>query len=350
MAALKAAVLSGAWALNFFVKSSLALASVAWQTLAARVLIGRAALLAGAGPLQAIGTAAGLSTGAVAKLGAAFVWVKGAAVAALTAVGRAVLWLGRAVLMNPIGLALTAIAGAAYLIWRNWDKIGPLLGRVWGHIKSGFEAAWQWLKGLPGRMLDMGRQIVTGLIDGIQAKFSAAKEAVMNLGATVRDGLKNLLGIRSPSRVFAELGGFLGEGLSHGMRASLGQVQKAAAAMAGAAAIALTPPALAAPVMQTAPDALRTIRQAVEPVALPSIQPAALSRVEPPRGALKAGAAPGAPMHITFAPQITVNGAATPEAARAQVTQAVQMSFAEFESLMRRYDAERRRVGWEATT
>jgi hypothetical protein len=55
-------------------------------------------------------------------------------------------------------------------------------------------------------------------------------------------------------------------------------------------------------------------------------------------------------MHITFAPQITVNGAASPEAARAQVTQAVQMSFAEFERLMRRYEAERRRVGWEATT
>jgi hypothetical protein len=350
MAALKAVVLSGAWALNFFVKSPLALASVAWQTLAARVLIGRAALLSGVGPLKAIGMAAGLSTGAMAKLGAAFVWMKGVAVAALTAVGRAVLWLGRAVLLNPIGLVLSAIAGAAYLIWRNWDTIGPLLGRVWGHIKSGFEAAWQWLKGLPGRMLDIGRQIVAGLIDGIQAKLSAAKEAVMNLGATVRDGLKNLLGIRSPSRVFAELGGFLGEGLSHGMRASLGEVHKAAAAMAGAATMALAPPALAAPAMQAAPDALRTIRQAVEPVALPSIQPAALPAVEPPRGALKAGAAPGAPMHVTFAPQITVNGAATPEAARAQVTQAVQMSFAEFERLMRRYDAERRRVGWEGTT
>jgi len=157
--------------------------------------------------------------------------------------------------------------------------------------------------------------------------------------------------------------------LSHGMRASLGEVQKAAAAMAGAATMALAPPALAAPVMQATPDAvrtirqavepvalpqpsdaLRTIRQAVEPVALPSIQPAALPTVESPRGALKAGAAPGAPMHITFAPQITVTGAATPEAARAQVTQAVQMSFAEFERLMRRYDAERRRVGWEGTT
>jgi hypothetical protein len=31
------------------------------------------------------------------------------------------------------------------------------------------------------------------------------------------------------------------------------------------------------------------------------------------------------------------------------VTQAVQLSFAEFERFMRRYDDERRRVGWEGT-
>jgi TP901 family phage tail tape measure protein len=513
MAALKAATLSGAWALNFFVKSPLALASVAWQTLAARVLIGRAALLAGAGPLKAIGMAAGLSTGAMGKLGAAFAWMKGAAVTSLTAVGRAVLWLGRAVLMNPVGLAL---ATSALLIYKSWGPISGFFEGLWSGLSQGFgmiaddirrafepatpllrplidalgwlgdkiKAVMGWLGdiikpmddaggaakslgekvglyiaamvktvlslpgkliALPGEMLKIGQQIVAGLIDGIQSKLSAAKDAVMNLGATVRDGLKNLLGIRSPSRVFAELGGFLGEGLSHGMRASLGEVQKAAAAMAGAATIALAPPALAAPGMQATPDAartirqavdpvalpqptdalrtirqavepvalpqptdalrtirqavepvalpqptdalrtirqavepvalpqptdalrtirqavepvalpqptdaLRTIRQAVEPVALPSIQPAALPTIEPPRGALKAGAAPGAPMHITFAPQITVTGAASPEAVRAQVTQAVQLSFAEFERWMRRHDAERRRVGWEATT
>lgn len=34
--------------------------------------------------------------------------------------GRAVLWIGRALLMNPIGLAITAVAAAAYLIYRNW--------------------------------------------------------------------------------------------------------------------------------------------------------------------------------------------------------------------------------------
>jgi TP901 family phage tail tape measure protein len=375
---------------------------------------------------------------------------------ALLGAGKAVLWLGRAVLLNPIGLALSTAALLVYKFWGPikgffqglWDGLSQGFGMIADDIRRAFEPAMPLLRplidalgwlgdkiksvigwlgdlikpmddaggaakslgekvglyiaamvktvlslpgkliALPSEMLKIGQQIVEGLIDGIKSKLSAAKDAVMNLGATVRDGLKNLLGIRSPSRVFAELGGFLGDGLSHGMRASLGEVQKAAAAMAGAATMALAPPALAAPVMQAAPDAarilrqavepvalpqpadalrtirqavepvtlpqpadaLRTIRQAVEPVTLPSIQPAALATVEPPRGALKAGAAPGAPMQITYAPQITVNGAASPEAARAQVTQAEQLSFAEFERLMRRHDAERRRVGWEGTT
>lgn len=357
MALLKAAVLSGAWAINFFVRSPLALLGVGWQTVAARVAIGRAALIAGASPLRAIGAAAGLSGGMIARLGAAFVWMRGAATTALMAVGRAVLWLGRAMLANHVGLVLTAIAGAAYLIWRNWDRIGPLLGGVWDHIKDGFNAAWTWLTGLPGRMLDIGQQIVSGLIDGIKSRLGAARDAVVGLGESVRDGLKNLLGIRSPSRVFAELGGFLGDGLSHGMRASLGVVKAAAGAMAGAAMVALSPPALAAPAVQAMPDAVRTIRQAVSPAALPEPtdalrtirQAMTLSLPDVPMAA-GAGAQAAAPMQITFAPQITVPGAASPDAVREAVTQAVQLSFSEFERMMRRYESERRRVGWEATT
>ena len=52
--------------------------------------------------------------------------------------GRAVLWLGRAFLLNPIGLAITAIAGGAYLIYSKWSTIKPFFGRMWTGIKSYF--------------------------------------------------------------------------------------------------------------------------------------------------------------------------------------------------------------------
>lgn len=337
MAAVKAGALSLAWAVNFFVKSPVATLSVAWQTLAARAAVGRAALIAGAPPLKAIAAAAGLSGGAIARLGAALAWFKGAATTALMAVGRAVLWLGRAVLLNPIGLALTAVAGAAYLIWRHWDKIGPLLGRVWTNIKTGFASAWAWLKSLPAQLLAIGQQIVGGLIDGIKAKIGAAGEAIKELGTSVVSGLKSLLGIRSPSRVFAELGGFVAEGFAGGMSAGLDGVKRSAAALSAAALIA-APAAAQPPVLP--------IHQQIEPVALPRLphQPIDASPSVPAFGATRVGAGVEAPMQITFAPNITVTGAASPEAARAQVAQAVQMSFSEFERLMRRYEHERRRV------
>jgi hypothetical protein len=46
--------------------------------------------------------------------------LSGGLVRGIMIAGRAVLWIGRALLMNPIGLAITAVAAAAYLIYRNW--------------------------------------------------------------------------------------------------------------------------------------------------------------------------------------------------------------------------------------
>lgn len=45
-------------------------------------------------------------------------------------------------LTNPIGLTLTAIGVAGYLIYRNWNRVGPVLGAVWSGIKSGAAAAF----------------------------------------------------------------------------------------------------------------------------------------------------------------------------------------------------------------
>lgn len=322
--ALKVASLGLGWGLNFLVKSPLASLTTAFHAVTARWLLARTALLAGAGPLRALGAAAGLSTGLMTRLGAGMAWVGRAAAGAgrfllgglvtgLRVAGQAVLVLGRALLMNPIGLVLTAIAGAAYLIWRNWDKIGPVLGRVWGGMKAGFASAWAWLSGLPARLLTMGGQVVQGLIDGIRAKLGAAGDAIKGLGQTVVSGLKGLLGIHSPSTVFAQLGGFVADGFAGGIGAGLGVVKKGAGAMAAAALVSL--PA----------------------AALPAINGTA--------GAAKAAALAGAQagMTVTFAPVIHV-GAGAPAQAGAQVAEAVRISFDEFERLMRRYTQQRARV------
>ena len=63
----------------------------------------------------------------------------------LALAGRAVLFLGRALILNPIGLTITAIAGAVYLLWKNWGTIGPKVTAVWDSIKTGIGGVLDWL-------------------------------------------------------------------------------------------------------------------------------------------------------------------------------------------------------------
>ena len=53
-------------------------------------------------------------------------------------VGKAVMFLGRALLMTPIGLVITAIAAAAFLLWNNWKEISGALKLMWSDMKTGF--------------------------------------------------------------------------------------------------------------------------------------------------------------------------------------------------------------------
>lgn len=48
---------------------------------------------------------------------------------------------GMALLASPIGIAIAAIAVGAYLLYQNWDKVGPFFGQVWARISNAFNSA-----------------------------------------------------------------------------------------------------------------------------------------------------------------------------------------------------------------
>ncbi|MBF7687732.1 hypothetical protein [Acinetobacter rathckeae] len=54
--------------------------------------------------------------------------------------GTAMLWLGRIMLANPIILAITVIAGAAYLIYKNWTPISKFFSNIWQKISQLFNS------------------------------------------------------------------------------------------------------------------------------------------------------------------------------------------------------------------
>lgn len=161
---------------------------------------------------------------------------------ALLWVGKAALWLGRALLMNPIGLAVTAIAGLAYLIYANWEPISAFFSQTWDQIAadvisfigsfartiinwspiglfySAFASVLSWFGvDLPRKFSELGGNIISGLVEGIRNAFPSVAGMLDTLAAKIPEPIRKALGIHSPSRVFAELGGFTMAGLEQGL-------------------------------------------------------------------------------------------------------------------------------------
>lgn len=76
-------------------------------------------------------------------------------------------------------------------------------------------------------LFDIGKNLIQGLIDGVNNMIETAKNAVANVGNAVIDKVKNVLGIHSPSTVFAEIGGYIDQGLANGIAAAQGYIDEA---------------------------------------------------------------------------------------------------------------------------
>lgn len=70
-------------------------------------------------------------------LGSAIMWI-----------GRMFLLVGRMMMANPILLAITLLATAAYLIYKNWDPIKTFFSDLWNKVVSAFQTGINWIKGI----------------------------------------------------------------------------------------------------------------------------------------------------------------------------------------------------------
>ncbi|SON94771.1 conserved membrane hypothetical protein [Xanthomonas citri pv. fuscans] len=106
----------------------------------------------------------------------------------------------------------------------NGDRIRQGLLQLWAGINLQL-ANW------PARMLQAGADMISGLVQGIRSKLGAAGDAIASVGSGVVDRFKGLLGIHSPSRVFAQLGDFTMQGLTVGLQRGQGAPVRAVAAL-----------------------------------------------------------------------------------------------------------------------
>ncbi|ECA8970959.1 phage tail tape measure protein [Salmonella enterica subsp. enterica serovar Omuna] len=326
--------------------------------------------------------------------------------------GRAVLFLGRALMMNPIGLIITGIAVAAYLIYRYWGPISGFFKRLWAQVTVSFRGAWSGIKGIwsgvsgwfsgiwaqiktafsggiggvaklitnwsplglfykafagvmkwfgidmPKNFTDFGGNLINGLVNGIGNALTAAKETIVNFGNSISGWFKETLGIHSPSRVFAGFGDNIAQGAAIGINRSAPEAISASQQMAQALippAPGIVVPGIALSAVPRQPDGVvsgvagaalarsKPLPPIAPNVATPAVPDLPKSATPPAKGRTPNAHVPGQQpgINVTFAPQITIKGAAS--TTEGEITSALKLSLHELEKMMERIMARRER-------
>lgn len=129
----------------------------------------------------------------------------------------------------------------------NWFKELP--GRIWNWLVETVIKVNQWgidminkgkqaasdlvtnivdtIKNLPSKMLEIGKNIVQGIWNGITGMVSWLKDKISGFLGGIVDGVKGVLGIHSPSKVFnKEVGRFMAMGIGEGFEDNLDKVYR----------------------------------------------------------------------------------------------------------------------------
>lgn len=131
------------------------------------------------------------------------------------------------------GLGIGLVIAAIVLLVQNWDKVTEAVGKVWEMIKDVVPKAWKKVMefkdkvvgfvgdiieaylSIPGKMFSIGKDIVTGLWNGIQNMAGWLKDKVVGFFKNLLpDWAEKALGIKSPSKVFADIGKNIVSGLA----------------------------------------------------------------------------------------------------------------------------------------
>jgi hypothetical protein len=103
---------------------------------------------------------------------------------------------------------------------------------IYTGVKGPIDGVLAWLQGLS--IVQMGTDLIMGLVEGITAAAGAVLGAVTGVVGGAVDAAKSALGIASPSKVFAQIGGYTAEGMAQGVDAGAGAVQGSLESMVAA--------------------------------------------------------------------------------------------------------------------
>jgi TP901 family phage tail tape measure protein len=115
-----------------------------------------------------------------------------------------------------------------------WHQVTSIFDRVSTAIGSALNRAWNAVKDIGSKFLSVGRDIVMGIIHGIEHAGGALFDSLGNLAHDALNSAKSFLGINSPSKVFADhVGRSIPEGIAAGIQAHAAHATDAVTSLAG---------------------------------------------------------------------------------------------------------------------
>lgn len=125
--------------------------------------------------------------------------------------------------LTPVQKIITKIKDAFSELFSSFDLKGFDVYSIVGAIDKFFGKIKTWVKSLENSE-NIGKDLIQGLINGIWSGIQKLGSVLWDLGATIIDTIKSILGIHSPSTVMIAIGGFIIAGLLKGLQNGEGTV------------------------------------------------------------------------------------------------------------------------------
>jgi TP901 family phage tail tape measure protein len=206
------------------------------------------------------------------------------------------------------------------VIMQPFVMLAALVKAVMAAIEGDWSGAWEIMKkaimefspvgilmNSVSGMYDAGVALMNGLWEGIKSMANKPIEAVSEIANNIAGKFKELLGIKSPSRVFMDFGKNVSVGAAMGIASSMPMAAQASSNLASVVA----PPSISAPAMPSAP-------------------------------ASTSGPGGGGSVSINYNPQITIQGGAS-EQAREDFANLLQKHQADLVRILENYNSRQAR-------
>lgn len=154
----------------------------------------------------------------------------------------------------------SAVSNAGAVIQSTWEAVKDFTVNTWNAIKSKISEIWDsvvkavtdkakeiytsvknkfdeivnFIGNLKNTMIQKGKDIIQGLIDGVASKINALASKIREIGQTVTNGIKSFFNIGSPSKVMRELGQWTFEGFNLGLDDMISRIKRTTLNMGGA--------------------------------------------------------------------------------------------------------------------